>query len=163
MITGDFIVSGDSIGIEGKADYSGRERVVCFVKVSCTFCAKTKKGKYEVPFKSSFQKMVCFLYEFHSLYGLMSLAGTRLRKMYSLSRALARTSIQSLKTVGNKKAFVSRGMSTILDSKEHAEESRFIRQIEAKQQAEVRAKLEAILALEDHHEEKKELVGLLGE
>lgn len=53
-------------------------------------------------------------------------------------------------------------MSNVLDAKEHAEESRFIRQMEAKQQSEVRAKLEAILALEDHHEEKKELVGLLG-
>jgi hypothetical protein len=64
--------------------------------------------------------------------------------------------------VANKKAFAVRGMSNVLDAKEHAEESRFIRQMEAKQQSEVRAKLEAILALEDHHEEKKELVGLLG-
>lgn len=83
--------------------------------------------------------------------------------MFSLSRAIARTSAQSLKTVVNKKTFAARGMSTLLDAKEHAEEARFIRQMEARQNAEVRAKLEKILALEDHHEDKKELVELLGE
>jgi hypothetical protein len=53
-------------------------------------------------------------------------------------------------------------MSGLLDKKEMAEESKFIRSMEARRQEEIRKNVERILALEDGHEEKKELVDLLG-
>lgn len=57
---------------------------------------------------------------------------------------------------------VAVNFSTMLESKEHVEEARYIKQIEAQREAEVRKKLEAILALEAGHEEKQQLVELLG-
>jgi hypothetical protein len=55
-----------------------------------------------------------------------------------------------------------RFMSTIIERKEMAEESRFIRSMEVKRQAELKQKMEKILALEDSHEDKKDLLELLG-
>lgn len=52
-------------------------------------------------------------------------------------------------------------MSTILEGKERAEESRYIKQVEAQREAEIRKNLERIMALEAGHEEKQELVELL--
>jgi hypothetical protein len=63
---------------------------------------------------------------------------------------------------GAKPAFALRSMSGLLDKKEMAEESKFIRSMEARRQEEIRKNVERILALEDGHEEKKELVDLLG-
>jgi len=53
--------------------------------------------------------------------------------------------------------------STLLEGKERSDEARYIRNLEAQRQAEIRAKLEQILALEDGHHEKAALEGLLGE
>jgi len=52
-------------------------------------------------------------------------------------------------------------MSTILEGKERAEETRYIKQVEAAREAEIRKNLERIMALEAGHEEKQELVELL--
>lgn len=52
--------------------------------------------------------------------------------------------------------------STLLDKKEGAEEARYIRDIENRRKEEIRANVERILAMEDSHEEKQELVELLG-
>ena len=59
-------------------------------------------------------------------------------------------------------AFASRNFSTILEGRETAEETRYIRNLEAQKRAEMRANIERILALEDHAEEKKNLQNLLG-
>jgi len=45
--------------------------------------------------------------------------------------------------------------------RERGEETRFIRAEEERRKKEIREKMEKILAMEDHHEEKRELVGLL--
>ena len=79
--------------------------------------------------------------------------------MNSLSRIAARS---ALKRVVKAPVAAPRLMSTLLDKKEHAEEAKFIRSMEARQQEAIRANLERIMALEDHHEEKQELVQLLG-
>jgi hypothetical protein len=81
--------------------------------------------------------------------------------MFALGRVVAKNSVQSVKAVAQKRVAVN-AMSTLLDRREHAEEAKFIRSLEVKRQEEIRANLERIMALEDHHEEKKELVGLLG-
>ncbi len=85
--------------------------------------------------------------------------------MNSLSRVAFRASAQTLRRVGSNPVVASsvRLQSSIIDAKEHAEETRFIRSMEAKRQAELRAEMERILALEDNHDEKKGLVELLGE
>lgn len=59
-------------------------------------------------------------------------------------------------------SITQRNFATILESREMGEEARYIRSIEAQKKAEIRANIERILALEDGHEEKKELEGLLG-
>ncbi|RYG59258.1 hypothetical protein EON64_20435 [archaeon] len=53
-------------------------------------------------------------------------------------------------------------MSSLIERKEHAEEARFIRSMEQKNKEDLKANMERILALEDHHEDKKELLELLG-
>eukprot|EP00349_Pseudokeronopsis_sp_Brazil_P001054 CAMPEP_0202963030 /NCGR_PEP_ID=MMETSP1396-20130829/7032_1 /ASSEMBLY_ACC=CAM_ASM_000872 /TAXON_ID= /ORGANISM="Pseudokeronopsis sp., Strain Brazil" /LENGTH=333 /DNA_ID=CAMNT_0049683935 /DNA_START=39 /DNA_END=1040 /DNA_ORIENTATION=- len=55
----------------------------------------------------------------------------------------------------------ARSMSTILEGKERAEETRYIKAMEAARDAELRQNLEKILALEDGHEKKQELQELL--
>lgn len=67
----------------------------------------------------------------------------------------------AVKTASRMAPKVSRPMSTILEGKERAEEARYIKQIEAAREAEIRKNLERILALEAGHEEKQELVELL--
>jgi len=47
------------------------------------------------------------------------------------------------------------------DSKERGDEASYIREMEATRAAEMRAKMEKILELDDEHSDKKELVGLL--
>lgn len=59
-------------------------------------------------------------------------------------------------------SITQRSFSNILESRELGEEARYIRNIEAQKKAEIRANIERILALEDGHEEKAELEGLLG-
>jgi hypothetical protein len=56
-----------------------------------------------------------------------------------------------------------RSFSVTLLDKEHAEESRYIQQIEAKRQVELKKKLDSILALEDGHEDKESIINMLGE
>lgn len=65
------------------------------------------------------------------------------------------------KTVSRVAPKASRSMSTILEGKERAEETRYIKQVEAAREAEIRKNLERIMALEAGHEEKQELVELL--
>jgi hypothetical protein len=55
-----------------------------------------------------------------------------------------------------------RSFSTMFDSREHQEEARYIRNMEAERQAAIRKNVDRILSLEDGHKEKEELVGLLG-
>lgn len=54
-------------------------------------------------------------------------------------------------------------MSTLgsFSDREHAEETRYIRQMEERKHEEIRAKMEAVLALEDDHTDKKQLVDML--
>lgn len=51
--------------------------------------------------------------------------------------------------------------STLLEQKEHGEETRYIRQQESERQKALRAEMERILALDDKHEDKQELVDIL--
>jgi len=51
--------------------------------------------------------------------------------------------------------------STLLEGKERSDEARYIRNLEAQRQAEIRAKVEQILALEDGHHEREALEDLL--
>lgn len=69
------------------------------------------------------------------------------------SRAVLRTPVAA--------SVPSRALSTVFESREHAEESRYIREQEKSRKEQMRAEMERILALEDHHEEKKELTELL--
>lgn len=55
-----------------------------------------------------------------------------------------------------------RSMNTLFETKEQGEEARYIHQKEAERQAQLKAELDRILALEDHHEEKQELHDLIG-
>eukprot|EP01039_Chlorochromonas_danica_P010770 gene10770-11970_t len=54
-----------------------------------------------------------------------------------------------------------RGLSTIIERKEMAEESRYIRKLEARRNDELKARMQKILELEDGSAEKKELLELL--
>ncbi len=83
--------------------------------------------------------------------------------MRSFNRIAVRAAHNFVKPTARPVPVASRAFSSILEKKELAEETKFIRSLEAKKQAEVRANLERILALEDHHEEKQELVKILGE
>lgn len=55
-----------------------------------------------------------------------------------------------------------RGLSSIIERKEMAEESRYIRKLEARRNEELKARMQKILELEDGSAEKKELLDLLG-
>ena len=57
---------------------------------------------------------------------------------------------------------IQRSFSSVLETREIGEEARYIRTQEAQKQAEIRANIERILALEEGHSEKAELVQLLG-
>jgi hypothetical protein len=52
--------------------------------------------------------------------------------------------------------------STSFESREQGEEARYVRAQENARQQQLRAEMERILALEDNHEDKKELAELLG-
>lgn len=56
---------------------------------------------------------------------------------------------------------VTCSMNTFQD-KERGDEAHYIRELEAQRAAAYRAKMEAIMQLHDEHDDKKELVGLLG-
>lgn len=60
------------------------------------------------------------------------------------------------------RAPVARNMSTLLEGREKTDEARYIRKAEEERAAEVRKNLERIMALEDSHVEKAQLVELLG-
>jgi hypothetical protein len=81
-------------------------------------------------------------------------------------RSFGRLSVRAAQSLARSTArpvpVATRAFSSILEKKELAEETKYIRSIEARKQAEIRENLERILALEDHHDEKKELVNLLG-
>jgi hypothetical protein len=52
--------------------------------------------------------------------------------------------------------------STTFEAREQGEEARYVRAQESSRQQALRAEMERILALEDHHEDKQELVQMLG-
>lgn len=51
---------------------------------------------------------------------------------------------------------------TTFAEREAGEEARYIRSMETDRQSAMKVEMERILALEDHHEDKKELLDLLG-
>lgn len=55
-----------------------------------------------------------------------------------------------------------RNMSTLLEGREKTDEARYIRRAEEERAAELRRNLERIMALEDSHAEKAQLVEILG-
>ena len=59
-------------------------------------------------------------------------------------------------------SFAQRSFSSMLEKREMGEEAKYIRSMEAQRQAEIRANVERILALEDGHEDKADLEKLLG-
>lgn len=69
--------------------------------------------------------------------------------------------MKNVKTVAPRRAAAVPSFSTLLDKKELAEETKYIRSLEAKRQEEVRQNLEKILALDDSHADKQQLIGLL--
>lgn len=83
-----------------------------------------------------------------------------LRKV--LSRAVLQGTKMSVSAVKGPSREV-RQFSTLLEGKERSDEARYIRNLESQRQAEIRAKVEQILALEDGHHEKEALEDLLGE
>lgn len=85
--------------------------------------------------------------------------------MSFLNRAILRSSKSFLKNAPRTASFVrpaAASFSTLLDKKELAEETKYIRNLEARKQEEIRKNLEKILALEDSHHEKQQLIGFLG-
>ena len=54
-----------------------------------------------------------------------------------------------------------RAMSSAVGAKERAEEAVYFQREDERLKSELKAKLERVLALEDSHEEKKDLIGLL--
>lgn len=85
---------------------------------------------------------------------------------------MMRTSTQVFKTLSTRGSMIPRAtiaatqsssFSTILDKKEQAEETKYIRSMEQRRQEEIRKNLERILALEDSAKEKQELHALLQE
>ncbi len=77
-------------------------------------------------------------------------------------RKLANVGVKSVTRSGFKAPAMTRCMSSVIERKEHADEARYIREIESRRQAEIRANLERIMALDDSHEDKAVLVDLLG-
>jgi len=82
--------------------------------------------------------------------------------MRSFSRLSVRAAQSLARPTAHAVPVAARAFSSLLDKKGVAEETKYIRSLEARKQAEIRENLERILALEDHHDEKKELVNLLG-
>ena len=80
-------------------------------------------------------------------------------------KALGRGAMQlsrNAKVATTPTSVFQRSFSTILETREIGEEARYIRNIEAQNKAEIRANIERILALEDGHAEKTDLVQMLG-
>jgi len=73
-----------------------------------------------------------------------------------LSRAGKNSSVKSA-------AFTQRSFSSVLETREIGEETKYIRTMEAQRKAEIRAKIERVLALEEGHEERAGLEQLLEE
>jgi len=73
-----------------------------------------------------------------------------------LSRAGKNSSVKSA-------AFTQRSFSSVLETREMGEETKYIRTMEAQRKAEIRAKIERVLALEEGHEERAGLEQLLEE
>lgn len=73
---------------------------------------------------------------------------------------IAKFSLKSLKSPG----YVStqKFMSTLLLEKEKGEEARFIRAEEQRTAADLKAKLDQILALDNNDQQKVDLVGMIG-
>jgi hypothetical protein len=80
----------------------------------------------------------------------------------SAIRKVAFQGVRNAARSGFKAPVFTRNMSSIIEKKEHADEARYIREIENRRKEEIRANMERILALEDSHEEKTNLVELLG-
>ena len=85
--------------------------------------------------------------------------------MSNFRKIISRSSIYSTKLnkiAPNKFAVTNiKTFSTLLENK-RGEEAKYIRNLEAQRQADMRANIERILALEDDHEDKRELKELLG-
>lgn len=77
-------------------------------------------------------------------------------------RKLAQYGVKNLSRSGFKAPVMTRCMSSVIERKEQAEEARYIRDIEARKSAEIRANLERIMALDDSNQEKAAIVDLLG-
>lgn len=80
----------------------------------------------------------------------------------SLFRKVVSTSAAQLSRAGKVKATAVRSFSSVLETREIGEEAKYIRTMEAQRKAELRAKIDRILALEDGHAEKAGLEQLLG-
>lgn len=82
----------------------------------------------------------------------------------SLARFAVRNSAKLVRaTVARPMVPAVSRMSSLIERKEHAEEARFIRSLENRNKEDLKANMERILALEDHHEDKKDLLELLGQ
>mmetsp|Transcript_28311 Transcript_28311/g.47613 ORF Transcript_28311/g.47613 Transcript_28311/m.47613 type:complete len:346 (-) Transcript_28311:366-1403(-) len=81
----------------------------------------------------------------------------------ALSRSLVQATRYSRQTAIPQALAARRSFNTIntFDAREHAEEDRYIHAIEAERQQKIRENIERILALEDHHEEKQDLMEIL--
>ncbi len=84
--------------------------------------------------------------------------------MSVIRKALGRGAMQLSKSgkIATLKTPIQRSFSSILETREMGEEARYIRTQEHQRQAEIRANIERILALEEGHAEKTELVQMLG-
>ena len=74
--------------------------------------------------------------------------------------AVRRVAISGTKIIAPTR-MVTCSMNTFQD-RERGDEAHYMRDLEASRAAEYRAKMEAIMKLDDEHTDKKELVGLLG-
>eukprot|EP00598_Pedospumella_elongata_P007965 CAMPEP_0184984798 /NCGR_PEP_ID=MMETSP1098-20130426/13682_1 /TAXON_ID=89044 /ORGANISM="Spumella elongata, Strain CCAP 955/1" /LENGTH=343 /DNA_ID=CAMNT_0027508831 /DNA_START=66 /DNA_END=1097 /DNA_ORIENTATION=+ len=83
--------------------------------------------------------------------------------MSVIRKALGRGAMQLSKSgkIATLKTPIQRSFSSILETREMGEEARYIRTQEHQRQAEIRANIERILALEEGHAEKTELVQML--
>lgn len=85
--------------------------------------------------------------------------------MSVFNRLILRSSANVLKSTSKSRIVqqqIACSFSTLLEKKELAEESKYIRQQEIRRQEEMRKKIDAILAQEDSSKEKQELQALLG-
>lgn len=83
-----------------------------------------------------------------------------MRKMLTPRVLRAATSAVAKKNVA---PMLARFQSTLIDGKEKAEESRYIRAQEEARKAELRANLEKVLAMSDESEEKQSIIAELCE